>query len=117
MKERRASQILERDVSEGGLVVEEGERRAVLWDCKREALRGLGVNIGEEKQLATPTRLRTKVANSIMERKFQQIQTLGSTTDSTAIDYCRTRGSNKNPNITLSLEKVITLRRFYCYLS
>ena len=42
--------MLERDVSEDGVVFEEGERRAVLWDCKREALRGLGVNIGEEKQ-------------------------------------------------------------------
>ena len=52
--------MLEWDVSEGGLVVGEGERRAVLWDCKREALRGLGVNTGEGKQLATPTRLRTR---------------------------------------------------------
>ena len=47
--------MLERDVSEDGVVFGEGERRAVLWDCKREALRGLGVNIGEEKQLATTT--------------------------------------------------------------
>ena len=52
----------------------------MLWDCKREALRGLGVNIGEEKQVAS--RHCYEPSSSIMEHKFLKIQTLRSTTDS-----------------------------------
>lgn len=32
----------------------EYSRRAVLWDCKREPLRGLGVNIGEGQNNSPP---------------------------------------------------------------
>ena len=102
--------MLERDVSEGGVVVGEGERRAVLWDCKREALRGLGVNIRDSR--GKTTRNPTNQVTQILERKFLQIQILRSTTDSKAVDYWNSRrSSRRNLNSTLFFERIVTLRR------
>ena len=63
--------MLERVMSEGGVVVGWGERRAVLWDCKREALRGLGVNTRDSR--GKTTRNSYKLGNSANSYKFKPL--------------------------------------------